>query len=77
MHQELYNRGIKKPISKDQEESTLFDWSIEEDLNEVLDITHNLADIYNDIQAPDLSEFDFGKNIVGHIIKLRLVINNI
>jgi hypothetical protein len=49
--QELYNRGIKKPIPKDQEESSP---------NEVLDITHNLADICNGIQAPDSSEFNWG-----------------
>ncbi len=44
--QELYYRGIKKPISKDQKESTPYDWSIDEDWNEVLAITHNLADIF-------------------------------
>ncbi len=60
--QEPYNRKIKKPISKDQEESSPCDQSIDEDLNEVLGITHNFGDRCNDIQVKDLPEFNFRKN---------------
>jgi hypothetical protein len=59
--QELYNRGIKEPILKDQEESSPYDQSIDKDLNEVLGITNKLTEICNDMQPSDLSNFNFGK----------------
>jgi hypothetical protein len=60
--QELFNRGIKEPLSsKDEEESSQYDQSIYEDNNEILGIADNLADISNDMQAQDLSECNLRK----------------
>jgi hypothetical protein len=56
------HRGIKESISTDQIESSPFDRSLDEGLNDVLDIAENLAHICNDMQAPELSKFNFGKN---------------
>ncbi len=57
-----YSIEIKQHISTDQEESSPYVWYIDEHLNDVLDIADNLADICNDMQAPNLSEFNFKKN---------------
>ncbi len=60
-------------IQQDEEESFPYDRSIDEDLNDVLNIADNFADICYNMQAPDLSEFNFRKIMTGDTMKLRLV----